>query len=126
MEEIFVDENGYNQFLEELEKLKQQSLLVSSTGSKAYQDAIGDGWHDNFAFYSIDFFITNIYIITNAFSFLVFVSYLPRQNYYPFFKPSNFIYFFKVLHYNKHKLFSYKNQRFFLNNCAKDIHFTLV
>ncbi len=50
MEEIFVDENGYNQFLEELEKLKQQSLLVSSTGSKAYQDAIGDGWHDNFAF----------------------------------------------------------------------------
>ena len=50
MKEILVDENGYNQFLEELEKLKQQSLLISSAGSKAYQDAIGDGWHDNFAF----------------------------------------------------------------------------
>lgn len=50
MEEIIVDEYGYNQFLKELEKLKQQSLLISSVGSKAYQDAIGDGWHDNFAF----------------------------------------------------------------------------
>lgn len=50
MKEILVDENGYIQFLEELEKLKQQSLLISSVGSEAYQDAIGDGWHDNFAF----------------------------------------------------------------------------
>lgn len=50
MKEILVDENGYNQFLEELEKLKQQSLLISSAGSEAYQDAVGDGWHDNFAF----------------------------------------------------------------------------
>ena len=50
MKEILVDENGYNQFLEGLEKLKQQSLLISSVGSEAYQDAIGDGWHDNFAF----------------------------------------------------------------------------
>ena len=50
MKEILIDENGYNQFLEELEKLKQQSLLISSVGSEAYQDAIGDGWHDNFAF----------------------------------------------------------------------------
>ena len=50
MKEIIVDENGYNQFLEELEKLKKQSLLISSDGTEAYQDAIGDGWHDNFAF----------------------------------------------------------------------------
>ncbi len=50
MEEILVDEYGNNQFLEELEKLKQQSLVLSSIGSEAYQDAIGDGWHDNFAF----------------------------------------------------------------------------
>lgn len=50
MEEILVDKNGYNQFLEELEKMKQQSLLNSSNGSEAYQSAIGDGWHDNFAF----------------------------------------------------------------------------
>lgn len=50
MKEILVDKNGYNQFLEELEKLNQQSLLISSAGSEAYQDAIGDGWHDNFAF----------------------------------------------------------------------------
>lgn len=50
MEEIFVDEQGYIQFFEELEKLKQISLFNASTGSEAYNDAVGDGWHDNFAF----------------------------------------------------------------------------
>ena len=50
MQEIIVDENGYKQYLEELEKLKNLSLLNSSSGSEAYNDAIGDGWHDNFAF----------------------------------------------------------------------------
>ena len=50
MKEILVDEFGYKQFLEELENLKQQSLLISSIGSEEYQNAIGDGWHDNFAY----------------------------------------------------------------------------
>ncbi len=50
MEEILVDENGYKQFFEELKKLEELSLSNSSLGSEAYKDAIGDGWHDNFAF----------------------------------------------------------------------------
>ena len=50
MEKILVDENGYKQFMDELEKLKQQSINNSITGSEEYKDAVGDGWHDNFAF----------------------------------------------------------------------------
>ena len=50
MDEILVDENGYHQYLDEIEKLKQLSLKNLTFGSKAYNDAIGDGWHDNFAF----------------------------------------------------------------------------
>lgn len=50
MEEILVDENGYHQYLDEIEKLKQLSLKNLTAGSEAYKDAIGDGWHDNFAF----------------------------------------------------------------------------
>ncbi len=50
MEEILVDENGYQQYLDEIEKLKKLSLNNLTAGSEAYKDAIGDGWHDNFAF----------------------------------------------------------------------------
>ena len=50
MQEILVDEYGYKQFFEELEKLKEISLSVATVGSEAYNDAVGDGWHDNFAF----------------------------------------------------------------------------
>lgn len=50
MEEILVDENGYKQYLDVLEELKQKSLLNASVGSEACSDAVGDGWHDNFAF----------------------------------------------------------------------------
>lgn len=50
MREILVDEYGYKQFFEELEFLKQLSLSNASVGSEAYNDAVGDGWHDNFAF----------------------------------------------------------------------------
>ena len=50
MDEILVDENGYKQYLDVLEKLKQKSLLNASVGSEACSDAVGDGWHDNFAF----------------------------------------------------------------------------
>lgn len=48
--DILVDKNGYNEFFLELENLKKSLLLNASEGSKAYQDAVGDGWHDNFAF----------------------------------------------------------------------------
>lgn len=50
MEEILLDEFGYKQFLDELEKLKQISIRSASIGNEAYNDAVGDGWHDNFAF----------------------------------------------------------------------------
>lgn len=50
MNDILVDKNGYEQFLEELEKLKSDLLNNAVSGSEAYRDAIGDGWHDNFAF----------------------------------------------------------------------------
>ena len=50
MERILVDGNGYKQFIDELERLKELSLTSASVGNEAYKDAIGDGWHDNFAF----------------------------------------------------------------------------
>lgn len=50
MSEIIVDENGYKQFFEELENLKRLSLINASASSEAYNNAVGDGWHDNFAF----------------------------------------------------------------------------
>ena len=48
--EILVDEEGYNQFIEELEKLKELSIDNGMVGSEAYESAVGDGWHDNFSF----------------------------------------------------------------------------
>ena len=48
--EILVDEEGYNQFIEELEKLKALSIDNGMVGSEAYESAVGDGWHDNFSF----------------------------------------------------------------------------
>ena len=50
MKDILLDEDGYKQFINELEKLKQQSDNSALSGSDAYNNAIGDGWHDNFAF----------------------------------------------------------------------------
>lgn len=50
MKDILVDKNGYKQYYEELKKLKELSLTIASIGSSSYADAVGDGWHDNFAF----------------------------------------------------------------------------
>ena len=50
MEEILVDANGYKQFFEELKRLEDLSRSNSALGSEVYKDAVGDGWHDNFAF----------------------------------------------------------------------------
>lgn len=41
---------GFNQYYEELNRLKDISLSIASIGSESYVDAVGDGWHDNFAF----------------------------------------------------------------------------
>lgn len=50
MKEILLDEEGIKQYYEELDKLKLLSLSNASAGSQSYNDAVGDGWHDNFAF----------------------------------------------------------------------------
>lgn len=50
MEEILVDKNGYDQFNKELDRLEEISRSNSALGSEVYRDAVGDGWHDNFAF----------------------------------------------------------------------------
>ena len=50
MDYILVDESGYKQFIDQLEKLKKESLNNASEGKEAYDIAVGDGWHDNFGF----------------------------------------------------------------------------
>ena len=50
MDEILVSQEGYNQYFDEIEKLKRESKINAINGSKSYIDAVGDGWHDNFAF----------------------------------------------------------------------------
>ena len=50
MKDILVNIDGFNQYYEELNKLKDLSLSIASIGSESYADAVGDGWHDNFAF----------------------------------------------------------------------------
>lgn len=50
MKDILVDTDGFNQYYEELNRLKELSLSIASIGSESYADAVGDGWHDNFAF----------------------------------------------------------------------------
>lgn len=49
-DKILVDESGHKQFLDELEKLKNKSFTIASSGNESYKDAVGDGWHDNFDF----------------------------------------------------------------------------
>ena len=50
MKEILVDKNGYEQFFRKLEELKEDLTRNAAKGSKAYNNAVGDGWHDNFDF----------------------------------------------------------------------------
>ena len=50
MRDVLIDQIGYNQYCEELKRLKELSLTIASVGSSSYADAVGDGWHDNFAF----------------------------------------------------------------------------
>lgn len=50
MKEILVNIEGYNQFFEEFEKLSNSLTSNAAHGSEVYADAVGDGWHDNFAY----------------------------------------------------------------------------
>ena len=50
MKALLVDKNGYEQFFEEFDKLKMSLTSNAAHGSEFYADAVGDGWHDNFAY----------------------------------------------------------------------------
>ena len=50
MKKILVSKNGYEEYYSELDKLKRSLTRNASSGSEAYTDAVGDGWHDNFEF----------------------------------------------------------------------------
>ncbi len=50
VEKIYLDQEGYNSLLEELEMLKQELDKNYLEKGEAYSGSVGDGWHDNFAF----------------------------------------------------------------------------
>lgn len=50
MKEILVSKDGYEQFFLELEKLKDSITSNALVSTEACNDAVGDGWHDNFAY----------------------------------------------------------------------------
>src|SRR5574344_817042 len=50
MKEILVNEEGYKQYFELLDDLERLHMKNALSGSEACQEAVGDGWHDNFAF----------------------------------------------------------------------------
>ena len=47
---IYLDEEGYKEYLKEIEDLKQEFNNKAKGGTEAAESAIGDGWHDNFDF----------------------------------------------------------------------------
>ena len=50
MKEILVSKEGYEQFFIELKKLKDSITSNALVSTEACNDAVGDGWHDNFAY----------------------------------------------------------------------------
>lgn len=49
-EKVYLDKAGYEQYLAEIEKLKEDLKQNSFNKSSAHESAVGDGWHDNYAF----------------------------------------------------------------------------
>ena len=47
---IYVDHKGYDQLLDKLKELEAKLNEVYLEKAEAYSGAVGDGWHDNFAF----------------------------------------------------------------------------
>ena len=47
---IFLTKEGYDQLLVSIDKLYEQLKKNNIQKSKAYDDAVGDGWHDNIDF----------------------------------------------------------------------------
>lgn len=47
---IYLDQLGYQDYLDEIERLKDLLNQNNQAKSSAYNSAVGDGWHDNFDF----------------------------------------------------------------------------
>lgn len=52
-DKIYLSKDGYNQYLEEIDKLKEKLNQNNLSKKQAYEEAPGDGWHDNFVFEDI-------------------------------------------------------------------------
>lgn len=52
-DKIYLSKSGYNQYLEEINKLKEKLNQNNLSKRQAYEEAPGDGWHDNFVFEDI-------------------------------------------------------------------------
>lgn len=50
MDKIFLSKEGYEQYLNEINLLKIKFNKNTSEGAEAITSAVGDGWHDNFAY----------------------------------------------------------------------------
>ena len=51
MDKIILDEKGYEEYIKEIEEIREK-IKKNSSDISEYQsdDAYGDGWHDNFAY----------------------------------------------------------------------------
>ena len=49
-DKIYLDQAGYQDYLEEIERLKDLLNQNNQAKAEAYNGAVGDGWHDNFDF----------------------------------------------------------------------------
>ena len=49
-EKIYLDQLGYQDYLADIKKLKEELNQNNRQKSSAYDSAVGDGWHDNFDF----------------------------------------------------------------------------
>lgn len=50
MEKIYLTEEGFLEFQDNINKLKEKMNKIQREKSEACSGAVGDGWHDNFAY----------------------------------------------------------------------------
>ena len=49
-DKIYLDKEGYEQYLQEIDEIREKLNNNGKVKSEAYTGAVGDGWHDNFDF----------------------------------------------------------------------------
>jgi len=50
IEKLYLDQEGYDLYLQEIEDMKEKLVEHQKSKGDAYTSSAGDGWHDNFAF----------------------------------------------------------------------------